>query len=132
LSKDSSDRRRQHLPPDLNDRTIYGAVALTLAKPRLRGRMKFAVRAKRQHKTMNSQELGTEIGSHIYDHIPAWRSVLPPSTEEQYVTERKNHQKVMIEIWFSRRVAELDKVEGDIDTLSARIAEASHLDLCGE
>ena len=33
--------------------------------------MSFAVRAKRQHKTgPTSQELGTEIGSHIYDHIP--------------------------------------------------------------
>jgi len=32
--------------------------------------MSFAVRAKRQHKTgLTSQELGTEIGSFIYDHI---------------------------------------------------------------
>jgi tRNA uracil 4-sulfurtransferase len=54
-----------------NDLADLSAVALTLAKPRLRAGMSFAVRAKRQHKTgMNSQELGTEIGSHIYDHIP--------------------------------------------------------------
>jgi tRNA uracil 4-sulfurtransferase len=47
------------------------AVALSLAKPRLRAGMRFAVRAKRQHKTgLNSQELGTEIGSHIYDNLP--------------------------------------------------------------
>jgi thiamine biosynthesis protein ThiI len=33
--------------------------------------MSFAVRAKRQHKTgLTSQELGTAIGSYIYDHIP--------------------------------------------------------------
>jgi tRNA uracil 4-sulfurtransferase len=47
------------------------AVALSLAVPRLRAGMRFAVRAKRQHKTgLNSQELGTEIGSWIFDHIP--------------------------------------------------------------
>jgi tRNA uracil 4-sulfurtransferase len=54
-----------------NELSDLSAVALTLAKPRLRAGMSFAVRAKRQHKTgMNSQELGTEIGSHIYDHVP--------------------------------------------------------------
>jgi thiamine biosynthesis protein ThiI len=46
-------------------------VALTLAAPRLSAGMSFAVRAKRQHKTgLTSQELGTAIGSLIYDHIP--------------------------------------------------------------
>jgi thiamine biosynthesis protein ThiI len=45
--------------------------ALALASPNLSAGMSFAVRAKRQHKTgLTSQELGTEIGSSIYDHIP--------------------------------------------------------------
>lgn len=53
---------------DLQD---LSTVALSLALPVLRAGMSFAVRAKRQHKTgMNSQELGTEIGSHVFDHIP--------------------------------------------------------------
>ena len=47
------------------------AVALSLAAPRLTAGMSFAVRAKRQHKTgPDSQELGREIGSQIYDNIP--------------------------------------------------------------
>ena len=46
-------------------------VALAIALPRLKGGMSFAVRGKRQHKTgLTSQELGTAIGSHIYDAIP--------------------------------------------------------------
>jgi tRNA uracil 4-sulfurtransferase len=46
-------------------------VALGLALSCLSVGMSFAVRAKRQHKTgLTSQELGTEIGSFIYDHIP--------------------------------------------------------------
>jgi tRNA uracil 4-sulfurtransferase len=45
--------------------------ALGLAFPQLSAGMSFAVRAKRQHKTgLTSQELGTEIGSYVYDHIP--------------------------------------------------------------
>ena len=45
--------------------------ALALASPGLSAGMSFAVRAKRQHKTgLTSQELGTEIGSYIYDHTP--------------------------------------------------------------
>ncbi|WP_394698831.1 tRNA uracil 4-sulfurtransferase ThiI [uncultured Methanoregula sp.] len=45
--------------------------ALSLAKVRLSAGMSFAVRAKRQHKTgLTSQELGTEIGSWVFDHIP--------------------------------------------------------------
>ena len=45
--------------------------ALALASPSLSAGMSFAVRAKRQHKTgLTSQELGTEIGSFIHDHIP--------------------------------------------------------------
>jgi thiamine biosynthesis protein ThiI len=44
---------------------------LALALPNLSAGMSFAVRAKRQHKTgLTSQEIGTEIGSYIYDHIP--------------------------------------------------------------
>ena len=53
------------------DTADLSAVALALALPHLKGGMSFAVRAKRQHKTgLTSQELGTEIGSHIYDAIP--------------------------------------------------------------
>jgi thiamine biosynthesis protein ThiI len=45
--------------------------ALALAEPSLSAGMSFAVRARRQHKTgLTSQELGTEIGSYVYDHIP--------------------------------------------------------------
>jgi len=53
------------------DTADLSAVALALALPHLKSGMSFAVRAKRQHKTgLTSQELGTEIGSHIYDAIP--------------------------------------------------------------
>lgn len=53
------------------DLADLSAVGLSLALPRLKAGMSFAVRAKRQHKTgMNSQDLGMEIGSHIYDNIP--------------------------------------------------------------
>lgn len=46
-------------------------VALCLAAPHLSAGMSFAVRAKRQYKTgLTSQELGTEIGSYIYDNTP--------------------------------------------------------------
>jgi thiamine biosynthesis protein ThiI len=46
-------------------------VALSRVKDHLSAGMSFAVRAKRQYKTgLTSQELGMEIGSHIYDHIP--------------------------------------------------------------
>ena len=45
--------------------------ALALASYGLSAGMSFAVRAKRQHKTgSTSQELGTAIGSYIYDNIP--------------------------------------------------------------
>jgi thiamine biosynthesis protein ThiI len=47
------------------------AEAIVLASSKLHAGMSFAVRAKRQHKSgPNSQELGTLIGSAIYDHIP--------------------------------------------------------------
>ncbi len=47
------------------------AEAIVQASAKLHAGMSFAVRAKRQHKTgPNSQELGTLIGSAIYDHIP--------------------------------------------------------------
>jgi thiamine biosynthesis protein ThiI len=46
-------------------------VAISLASANLVKGMSFAVRAKRQQKTgLNSQELGTVIGSAVYDHIP--------------------------------------------------------------
>jgi tRNA uracil 4-sulfurtransferase len=55
-------------PADLSE---LSHCALALAMPNLSAGMSFAVRAKRQHKTgLTSQELGTEIGSYIYDHIP--------------------------------------------------------------
>lgn len=45
--------------------------AISLASANLHAGMSFAVRAKRQQKTgLNSQELGSLIGSAIYDHIP--------------------------------------------------------------
>ena len=45
--------------------------AISRASANLHEGMSFAVRAKRQQKTgLNSQELGTLIGSAIYDHIP--------------------------------------------------------------
>ena len=38
--------------------------------------MSFAVRAKRQlKKGLNSQELGTQIGSAIYERVPGLRSI---------------------------------------------------------
>jgi thiamine biosynthesis protein ThiI len=45
--------------------------AIVQASAKLHAGMSFAVRAKRQHKSgPNSQELGTLIGSAVYDHIP--------------------------------------------------------------
>ena len=45
--------------------------AVSLASANLRAGMSFAVRAKRQHKTgPDSQELGTLIGSAVYDQHP--------------------------------------------------------------
>ncbi len=58
----------ERTPADINE---ISAVALARAKKHLSAGMSFAVRAKRQYKTgLNSQELGTHIGSFIYDHIP--------------------------------------------------------------
>jgi thiamine biosynthesis protein ThiI len=52
-------------PEDLN------RAALALASSRLAAGMSFAVRAKRQYKTgLSSQELGSVIGSFLYDTIP--------------------------------------------------------------
>ena len=51
--------------------------------------MSFAVRAKRQHKTgLNSQELGTAIGSQIYDHIPGLTVDLDEPDYEIFVEVR--------------------------------------------
>lgn len=63
--------------------------ALALASPNLSDGMSFAVRAKRQHKTgLTSQELGTEIGSFIYDHIPGLRVDLDGPDYEIFIEVR--------------------------------------------
>jgi thiamine biosynthesis protein ThiI len=63
--------------------------ALALASPKLSAGMSFAVRAKRQHKTgLTSQELGTEIGSYLYDHIPGLRVDLDDPDYEIFVEVR--------------------------------------------
>jgi len=64
-------------------------VALALAAPCLSAGMSFAVRAKRQHKTgLTSQELGTEIGSYVYDHIPGLSVDLDTPAYEIFVEVR--------------------------------------------
>lgn len=63
--------------------------AISLASENLHERMSFAVRAKRQQKTgPNSQELGTLIGSAIYDHIPGLRVDLDNPEYEIFVEIR--------------------------------------------
>lgn len=63
--------------------------ALALAFPNLSAGMSFAVRAKRQHKTgLTSQELGTEIGSYLYDHIPGLRVDLDNPDYEIFIEVR--------------------------------------------
>lgn len=63
--------------------------AILLASANLRGGMSFAVRAKRQQKTgLNSQELGTLIGSAIYDHIPGLNVDLDHPDYELFVEVR--------------------------------------------
>ncbi|HEX3002332.1 MAG TPA: tRNA uracil 4-sulfurtransferase ThiI [Methanoregula sp.] len=64
-------------------------VALSCAHAHLNAGMSFAVRAKRQHKTgLTSQELGTEIGSFIYDHIPGLSVDLDHPAYEVFVEVR--------------------------------------------
>lgn len=63
--------------------------ALFRAKKHLKGGMSFAVRAKRQYKTgLTSQELGTEIGSFIYDNIPGLSVDLDTPDYEVFVEVR--------------------------------------------
>lgn len=63
--------------------------AISLASKNLIKGMSFAVRAKRQQKTgLNSQELGTIIGSAIYDHIPGLRVDLDDPDYELFVEIR--------------------------------------------
>jgi len=63
--------------------------ALLRAKKHLAGGMSFAVRAKRQYKTgLTSQELGTEIGSFIYDNIPGLSVDLDTPDYEVFVEVR--------------------------------------------
>jgi thiamine biosynthesis protein ThiI len=64
-------------------------VAISLASEKLQAGMSFAVRAKRQQKTgPNSQELGTLIGSAIYDHIPGLHVDLDSPDYELFVEIR--------------------------------------------
>jgi thiamine biosynthesis protein ThiI len=64
-------------------------VAISLASAKLVPGMSFAVRAKRQQKTgLNSQELGTVIGSAIFDHIPGLRVDLNNPDYELFVEIR--------------------------------------------
>jgi thiamine biosynthesis protein ThiI len=63
--------------------------AISLASANLHAGMSFAVRAKRQQKTgLNSQELGTLIGSAIYDHIPDLKVDLDHPDYELFVEVR--------------------------------------------
>jgi len=63
--------------------------AISLASANLHAGMSFAVRAKRQQKTgLNSQELGTLIGSAIYDHIPGLKVDLDHPDYELFVEVR--------------------------------------------
>jgi thiamine biosynthesis protein ThiI len=63
--------------------------AITLASANLHEGMSFAVRAKRQQKTgLNSQELGTLIGSAIYDQIPGLHVDLDNPDYELFVEIR--------------------------------------------
>jgi thiamine biosynthesis protein ThiI len=64
-------------------------VAISLASANLSKCMSFAVRAKRQQKTgLNSQELGTVIGSAVFDHIPGLRVDLNNPDYELFVEIR--------------------------------------------
>jgi thiamine biosynthesis protein ThiI len=63
--------------------------AISYASAHLHAGMRFAVRAKRQQKTgPNSQELGTLIGSAIYDHIPGLKVDLDHPDYELFVEIR--------------------------------------------
>ena len=63
--------------------------AVSLASANLRAGMSFAVRAKRQQKTgPDSQELGTLIGSAVYDHIPGLQVDLDTPDYEIFVEVR--------------------------------------------
>jgi thiamine biosynthesis protein ThiI len=63
--------------------------AIALASEKLHEGMSFAVRAKREEKTgLNSQELGTLIGSAIYDHIPGLHVDLDTPDYELFVEIR--------------------------------------------
>lgn len=65
------------------------AVALTCAQKHLAAGMSFAVRAKRQYKTgLTSQELGTEIGSFVYDNIPGLSVDLDTPDYELFIEVR--------------------------------------------
>jgi len=64
--------------------------AVTLASAHLKPPMSFAVRGKRQNKVgLNSQELGTLVGSAIYDNIPGLRVDLTHPDYEIFVEVRE-------------------------------------------
>jgi tRNA uracil 4-sulfurtransferase len=68
---------------------VMSRSALALASHALSAGMSFAVRAKRQHKSgLTSQELGTEIGSYVYDHIPGLRVDLGNPDYEIFIEVR--------------------------------------------
>jgi tRNA uracil 4-sulfurtransferase len=76
-----------HLTPATVD--AMGAAARSLALTRLSAGMRFAVRAKRQHKAgLTSQELGTAVGSLIYDAIPGLTVDLDEPDYEVFVEVR--------------------------------------------
>jgi len=63
--------------------------AVALASARLQAPMSFAVRGKRQNKVgLTSQELGTVVGSAIYDYIPGLRVDLTHPDYELFVEVR--------------------------------------------
>jgi thiamine biosynthesis protein ThiI len=63
--------------------------AISMASASLNAGMSFAVRAKRQQKTgPDSQELGTLIGSAVYDHIPGLEVDLDTPDYELFVEVR--------------------------------------------
>ncbi|MDO8872133.1 MAG: tRNA uracil 4-sulfurtransferase ThiI [Methanoregula sp.] len=65
------------------------SAAIVLASARLSAGMSFAVRAKRQQKTgLDSQELGAQIGSAIYEHIPGLSVDLDHPDYEVFVEVR--------------------------------------------
>ena len=66
--------------------------------------------------------------------VPDYRKVAPQAHADLVATIYRQlmRQDGRLDDWFSRQVAEVDRTDGDIDTLSARIAQVPHMDLRGE